>query len=174
MKLLLTLPPHRQCGASPSPTHTSALFHLNGVVYDTGMVRVSRRRLSEQKLAELTTQLSDVIGRLSAKQARSFINEFLGSEEKEVLAKRLAIVVLIDQNRSLYSIAKQLSVSPTTAGKLYDRYERGEFKQTLIALKKNPRDYRTFLDILDNFLTLGGTLPHYGDTRPLWKRLQEK
>jgi Trp operon repressor len=138
------------------------------------MVNVSKKRLPEKQLTELVTQLTEVLGRLSTRQAHCFVNEFLGREEKEVLAKRLAIVVLIDRHHSLYSIARKLAVSPTTVGKLYDRYERKEFVQTLSALKKNKRDYVAFLDTLDSFLHLGGLLPHYGDNREVWKRINRQ
>ena len=96
-------------------------------------------------LYELVNQLTEVIGRVSATQASYFLQEFLGHEEKEMLAKRLAMVVMISEGHSLYAIAQVLRVSQSTVGKIYDRYERKEFTQTLKALRKNKVDYLQFI-----------------------------
>lgn len=124
------------------------------------MVRVSKNRLENSHLNQLLHQLTDVIGRLDSHQAHGFINEIFGKEEKEIFAKRLAIILMINEGRSLYSIARLLHVSDTTVGKIYDRFERGEFSNTIKALTKNKTDYKKFVDILDSILTVGGIMPH--------------
>jgi len=123
------------------------------------MVRVSRNRLSDAHLQQLINQFTDVMGRLGANQAHHFVFELFGKEEKEIFAKRLAIVLMIHEGRSLYSIARLLQVSDTTVGKLFDRYERGEFAHTIKALTKNKTDYKRFLNLIDSILTVGGIMP---------------
>ncbi len=124
------------------------------------MVRVSKNRLSDKHLQQLIKQLTDVIGRLNVGQASYFLHEMFGKEEKEVFAKRLAIILMINEGRSLYSIARLLQVSDTTVGKIYDRFERGEFSHTIKALTKNKIDYKKFVDLIDSILTVGGIMPH--------------
>jgi|SRR3989344_2060540 len=123
------------------------------------MVRVSKNRLTEEHLQQLIKQLTDVIGRLNAGQASQFIYEIFGKEEKEIFAKRLAIILMINEGRSLYSIARLLQVSDTTVGKIYDRYKRNEFTHTIKALTKNKTDYKRFVDLVDSILTVGGIMP---------------
>lgn len=136
------------------------------------MARVSKRRLPEKELQGLSQQLSGVIGRLNSRQVEHFLKEFLGPEEKEVLAKRLAVVIMLHEGHSRYATAELLRMSQTTVGTIAERYKRGTYNATLTMLRKNKKDYLAFLDTLDSILHLGGILPHYASGRERWKHLK--
>lgn len=123
------------------------------------MARVSKNSLSKETEVLLIDQMTEVIGRISQTQASGFIFEFLGKEEKIMLAKRLAAITMIHEGGSTYAIGNRLHISPSTVGKLYDRYNRGDFSNTIKALTKNKTDYKQFLAILDSILTVGGIMP---------------
>jgi len=78
-----------------------------------------------------------------------------------MLAKRLAIIILLLEDKSLYRIASILKISPTTANKIKYKLDTGEFDKIITLLGKNKKEYFALLDTLDSILHLGGILPHY-------------
>ncbi len=124
------------------------------------MVRLNRTKLTEKQLDALFTQLSTTIGKLSKNDAEYFLSELLGTEERIMLAKRLAIIVLLREGKTLYSIAHILKVSATTAEKIKTGLDSGKYAHLVSALHKHKRDYLAILDTLDSILHLGGVLPH--------------
>lgn len=123
-------------------------------------MRLSKNRLNEAQREQLIVQLTDVLGKLNKSQAHDFYFELFGYEEKEIFAKRLAIILMLNEKRTSYSIAQRLKVSETTVAKLYDRYLRGEFKHIIETLTKSKKNYIAVLDIIDSILTVGGIMPH--------------
>ena len=123
------------------------------------MARISKQALEGSYSDDLTDQLAEIIGNLSADQASNFLTEFFGPEEKLMLAKRLAAVVMIHEKHTLYAVAHTLKISHATAKTIKARYNLGHFKATLRGLHKNKTDYGAFLDTLDLILRAG--LPRY-------------
>ncbi len=132
------------------------------------MARVSKQPLEQSYTNELVEQLAEVIGRLSANQATAFLSEFLGTEEKLMLSKRLAAVVMIHEKHTLYAVAHTLKISHATANTIKLRYDRGAYTETLRSLHKNKIDYGAFLDTLDTILKAG--LPRYKGNES-WKAI---
>jgi len=129
------------------------------------MARIAKRKLKAQHLDELFDQLAETIGTLNTVQADLFVSELLGPEEKIMIAKRLAIIVMINESYSLYRIAETLCVSSATAEKIKRRFDKGAYTNLVTYLKKNKKGYDAILDTIDSILHLGGILPRYGDTR---------
>ena len=125
------------------------------------MARIAKQPLPHTQLETLFTQLHEVLGKSSTIQIGSFMNEFLGPEERIMLAKRLAIIVMLTRGSSLYKVAQTLSVSTATAGKIQERIESGHYTRLISLLKKNKKQYHSILETLDSLLHLGGFLPHY-------------
>jgi uncharacterized protein YerC len=123
------------------------------------MARISKQSLDHSYTNKLTAQLAEIIGQLSATQATAFLTEFFGPEEKLMLAKRLAAVVMIHEQHTLYAIAHTLKISHATANSIKIRYDRGSYTETLRGLRKNKVDYGAFLDVLEIVLKAG--LPRY-------------
>jgi len=127
------------------------------------MVRLNKTKLTEEQLNALFVQLSTTIGKLSKHEAEYFLSELLGTEERIMLAKRLAIIILLREGKTLYSISHILKVSATTAEKIKQGLDNGKYTHLVSSLQKRKRDYVAILDTLDSILHLGGVLPHrYG------------
>jgi uncharacterized protein YerC len=90
------------------------------------MTLVSRRILRpdvEKKIYEL---LVDVLVKLkSKKELNDFLDDFLSPVEKIILAKRLAIAVLIAKGNNYQSIGEILRVTPGTISKISLRMKYG-------------------------------------------------
>ena len=136
-------------------------FEWNSVKLNI-MVRLNRNRLPEDLLNELFRQLNEVLGTFDAKQVDSFLYDLLGPEERIMIAKRLAIVVMVRQGHSLYKISRTLKVSPTTAEKISSEMSAGAFKNIVPLLQKNAKNYRAILKTINSILQLVDSLPRYG------------
>lgn len=82
-----------------------------------------------------------------------------------MLAKRLAIVVMLLEGYSMYSISQTLKVSPTTVQKVQSAAANGAFADVLPLLKKDITNYKAIIDTIESILTVGGIMPAYGQAR---------
>ena len=134
------------------------------------MARISKQKISGKVSNEIWSQLTETLGRLSANQSGLFINQLLGKEEQIMLAKRLAVIVLIHEQHSDYAISRSLKVSSTTVAKLRIKYKKKQFDAVIKGIKKNKADYVDFVNTLVDVIHIG--LPRYaGPGR--WKFLKK-
>tara|TARA_B100001989_G_C24528031_1_gene459847 strand:- start:242 stop:646 length:405 start_codon:yes stop_codon:yes gene_type:complete len=134
------------------------------------MTRVSNQKLDKLVAKEIWNQLGETIGRLSASKADPFLESILTPTEQIMLAKRLAIIVLIDEGHTDYAISKTLRVSSSTVARLRETYNFGSYRPVLSGLKKNKADYVDFVNTLVDVIHIG--LPRYaGPDR--WKLLKK-
>ena len=124
------------------------------------MVHVNRNELPKEDLDALFSQFDTLISRLDRGATSVLLNELLGREERIILAKRLAVVILLHEGISEYKTAKVLKLSPTTTRRIAEYMAQGTYKKTIVLLKKNKRNYLTILDTIDSILHFGGILPH--------------
>ncbi|MFT5849781.1 MAG: hypothetical protein ACI9H6_000600 [Patiriisocius sp.] len=129
--------------------------------YLKNMVRLNKNQLDVKQLNALFVQLSETFGKASVPDANYLLTELLGNEERIMLAKRLATVVLLLEGTSLYKTSRVLKISPATAQKIQRQINNNSFTYIVKALGKNKKDYFIILRTLDSILHLGGTLPHY-------------
>lgn len=125
------------------------------------MVHLTTEQLSKKQLDALFTQLNQTLGGLNADKTNLFLSELLGTEERIMLAKRLAAILLIIEGTSLYRTGRILKISATTAERIKDRLDGGTYTEILKLLGKNKKNYFAVLETLDSILHLGGILPHY-------------
>ena len=125
------------------------------------MVRLNKDQLDDGQLEVLFTQFAQLLNSSNTHTTNQIVYEILGHEERIMLAKRIAIIVLLIEGYSLYEIALKLKVSPATAQKIRHNLEQGDYQSVRRRLGKSKKDYFAFLDVLDNILHLGGILPHY-------------
>ncbi len=128
--------------------------------YHYGMVRINRNELSKKDLDALLHQFDTLLGKLDKNKTKIFLSELLGREERVMLAKRLATVVLLAEGCSEYRVSRILKLSPTTTGKIANLIACGSYAGTLSILKKNKKSYVSILETIDSILHLGGFLPH--------------
>jgi uncharacterized protein YerC len=125
------------------------------------MTNISKNPLSADELERLFFQLNTTIATLNKQGAHDFLHDLLGTEERIMLAKRFAIIVMITENYSTYSIAKKLKVSTSTVDAIRTRHEHGTYDQLLKHICANKKTYRSLWETLDQVLHVGGVLPHY-------------
>lgn len=107
------------------------------------MPQVSRHRLSKQIEEKLVKNLNLVLSAISKHEEMfTFLNALLTNTERLMLAKRLAIIVLITDGISDSQIANMLHVTRMTVAKMrYFLEARGQ-EGYRIALSKIARDKR--------------------------------
>lgn len=135
------------------------------------MVRLNKNLLTDQQLDNLFSQFAKLLNKKDHAEADDILREILGPEERIMIAKRLAIVVLLLEEQSLYSISRNLKISTATAGRIKLEIDNGRYQNILDKLGKSKVDYFAILDAIDSILHLGGILPHYGINSEGWSRL---
>lgn len=125
------------------------------------MVRLNKNVLSKKQLDDLFQQFSSAISPDSPRHVDNVLTELLGSEERIMLAKRLAAVVLLVEGTSMYKTGKLLKLSQSTVEQLSRKLKKGHFDYTLDRISQTNKSYFAFLETLDSVLSLGGILPHY-------------
>lgn len=100
------------------------------------MPQVSRYKLNQEAEEELRNQLELVLTKISkAEEMKFFLEALLTKTEKLMLAKRLALVVLLQEDLSDSKIAEALHLTRITVSKMrYFLESRGEGYE--IALRK--------------------------------------
>ncbi|PIR83959.1 hypothetical protein COU18_00915 [Candidatus Kaiserbacteria bacterium CG10_big_fil_rev_8_21_14_0_10_51_14] len=79
------------------------------------------------------------------------VHALLTPTERIMLAKRLAIISMLDRDHSYYDIEKTLNVSGSTVRRLHARLLRGDFDPLCRIFNRN----LSFLDYLELFLAAG-------------------
>jgi len=128
------------------------------------MARISKHLLPPDDLHKLFDQLSAITSRLTPTTADAFLNELLGPEEKIMLTKRLAAIVMYTKGYSSYRVWVTLKLSPATAATIQDRYQRGEYTHIQKILTVHKADYKKFWNVLEVILS-GGLPPIVGPGR---------
>lgn len=124
------------------------------------MVRINQNELPKENLNALLQQFDALLAKLDKTATEIFLDEILGREERIMLAKRLATIILLSEGYSEYRVSRILRLSPTTTGKVASAMARGSYTGTLTILKKNKKNYLSLLKSIDAILHLGGILPH--------------
>jgi|SRR3989344_4714643 len=128
------------------------------------MPHISRKRTSKDTYLKIYDQLiSAVRDSKSSSDAKSIAHGLFTKTERIMLAKRLALIILIHEGESSYTVLTQLKISTSTYKRIYKNYEGGMYRSLLTNVKK------TFVD--DLFQFVGGILASGRDTRKLHKLL---
>ncbi|MDP2642035.1 MAG: Trp family transcriptional regulator [bacterium] len=92
------------------------------------MSHVSRKQLSNREFNEIYKSLIRSLHKLKGDSLENFFWEFLTPTEKVMLAKRLLVIILLEQGVSQYKIWKMLNVSPSTIERYGKKLDRGGFE----------------------------------------------
>lgn len=123
------------------------------------MVHLNKTKLKEAELEKLYSQLDRSLSGLSANKVDVFLRELLGPEERVMLAKRIATIVMLTRGYSYYRISETLKVGLATPSRINEKLEQGQYDQLLKLLRKNKADYTALLKIIENILSVGGIMP---------------
>ncbi len=133
------------------------------------MTHVSKKALPDEKQEELFEQLNKIVSRLDKSSTPEFLDELLGTEEKIMLAKRLAAIILYIEGNSSYRVWTLLKISPSTADRIRLNFQIGKYKAIQKFVTENKTEYARILKTLETILQAG--LPPRGRGR--WKRTLE-
>ena len=125
------------------------------------MVHISSQALTETQLKKLFVQLSHLISSSTPSNADILLDELLGYEERVLLAKRLATVVLLARGTTIYKTARTLKISTSTASKAQAQLDAGAYIHIQSLISKKNHGMLDLLETIDSILHLGGILPHY-------------
>lgn len=131
------------------------------------MPHISSKKLSPKLTGKLFSKLITVLGKAQNQQSLSLItNELFTSTEKIMLAKRLAIILLLAKNIPQHRIVETFNVSPSTVAKTSLGIEIGKYNTILKISKKEKLDIEK---LVWNILTVGGIMPPKVG-RKYWKK----
>lgn len=132
------------------------------------MPHISRQFLKGETEKELIRTMLDTLSlKGSASQRRQIHWELFTGVEKLMLAKRLAIIVMLAREVPVEAIAQKLMVSPSTVSRLRAAVEAGRFAETVKAARRNK-----FEDVVASMLKTLVLGPRQR-TEPRWKWLED-
>ena len=134
------------------------------------MAHISKQQLSQSQLEKLFLQLSESFAKLNAQNSSGFLDNLLGPEEKIMLAKRLAAIVMFIEGNSLYRVSQLLLISPSTAARIQTNYQKGRYREIESWFKSHHTDYEAFWKTLEIILRAG--MPPMGRGR--WKSVFQR
>jgi uncharacterized protein YerC len=123
------------------------------------MVRLNKSNLTQTQLDKLFKQLSIFLSKRSPQLTHTYLKELLGPEERIMLAKRLACIILLHEECTPFHIAKTLKMSSSTVASIDERMKLGRYDAILIALKKSKLDYIKILKVIESIVSFGGLVP---------------
>ncbi|MFY9462259.1 MAG: Trp family transcriptional regulator [Candidatus Sungiibacteriota bacterium] len=135
------------------------------------MPHISKQKLDKEVLRSINDRLVDILADITLKEdIHDFINDLLTRTERIMLAKRLAIVVMLHKGYPFGVIRRTLKVSESTISAMRDRTDRGGkgFEKALRRLEKDKR-LEKFIANLDRIIRLFAMPPIAGKGR--WKFL---
>ncbi len=138
------------------------------------MTHVSKHKLKPSHLKKLYKQFSKTLGQVNQLETGMFLDELLGEEEKIMLAKRFAVIVMLMEKNSIYRIAQLLHMSPSTIERLKLKYITGEYEFIEKLFKHNKKEYKEFWETLEIILRAGMPPMGRGRWRSVFNTLSPK
>ena len=115
------------------------------------MTHVSKHKVPTKIEKEIVEAFMRALLSTNPKRGRARLYAILTSTERIMLAKRLAIVTMLDRDSSYYEIERTLNVSGSTIKRLHARLLSGDFDPLLRIFNR----HLSFLDYLEIFVAAG-------------------
>ena len=100
------------------------------------MTNISKKRTDTKDFAIAQTQLVDLIAKLDKRTSQYLIHELLSTSEQVMIVKRFAAIFMFNNNYSPYRVSETLSISTSSARRLYLQFENNQFDNLLGCIKK--------------------------------------
>lgn len=135
------------------------------------MPHVSKNKLDQKTLYQISGRLFNAIRHLNhEREVSQFFNDLLTKTERIMLAKRLAIVVMLDANYPFKVISMALRVSEATVSNMRDRFDRGGDGYRLVLKRfKREKFWKDFFKSIEKILQPDFLPPITGKGR--WRNL---
>ncbi len=114
------------------------------------MTNVNKHRTGSADYTSAYTQLIKVIAELNKHTAPYLIKELLTEAEQIMIVKRFAASVLYKNKYSPYRVSKTLGMSISSAQRLYEQYEEGQFSNLLGCIQK--KEMSIFLQVISDII----------------------
>src|SRR3989344_1134513 len=120
------------------------------------MPHISKRKLSKTHFNKLVLELIKSLERSFKKgETKPVFYEIFTYTERAMFATRLAVIAMLSQNISSYTISEVLRMSPSTIDRMSLKYERGKY-ELIIKYALGKKDMWA---IINDILTVGGFMP---------------
>lgn len=107
----------------------------NLTIYRKVMPHVSKQALTSKTIEDLEHHLINLFEESSSKSRKDLMVELLTKTERLMLAKRIAILYMLNSGASIYKISHILKVSPSTIARFKNGVDSKNFAGTLRWLK---------------------------------------
>lgn len=118
------------------------------------MTNVSRKKLRPSVSKTIDAQFIQTIARFDKRSAKKFLDDFFTAAERMMFAKRLAILLLLEEDFSPYRIAILLNVSTSTVRRVYARHWHGNTSPYMIGTDRKNVFFKEFRDFLFEGLSM--------------------
>ncbi|MES2087489.1 MAG: helix-turn-helix domain-containing protein [Patescibacteria group bacterium] len=108
------------------------------------MPHVSKHLVAEKVLRELEEHIIAVLSDTGLKARNKIFKEILTKTERLMVAKRLAMIYLIQKGRATHEISEMLKVSPSTVARFENQLEQKCFIHTASWVKNHVAMNRVF------------------------------
>jgi len=133
------------------------------------MPHVSRNALDEKTKKKIEKKLLKVLTRCSSKErADIFVDSLFSETEKIMFAKRVVLIVMLNEGYSFEKIGKVLKMSESTVVRFWKKMKCKKYDSFLLVLGR--AEYAQVLDDLYDLITLKGIMPPIAG-RGRWKNL---
>lgn len=121
------------------------------------MPHVSTRKLEDKQKEDLYREFLKSLERcFDAEKGLYVLGQFFTQTEREMFAKRFAVIAMLEKKIPMAQIAQALKMSEVTVATMSVKHEAGKYEWIIkAALGK-----KDIWEIIDNILTLNGNLPH--------------
>lgn len=136
------------------------------------MPHVSRKKLKKKIFIKIGEQLSNTIAKAnSARELKWIFKELITPTERVMLAKRLAIILMLERGYSLDIIQKTLKVTPQTIVRFWKMTKYSLHKPIIKEISSN-KAKRDFWQELEKLILLG--MPPRGRQWQLMRRVMNQ
>jgi uncharacterized protein YerC len=122
------------------------------------MTHISRKKIKKDVADELADQFLTFLSLTRTKQdARTLARELLSQTERVMLAKRLAVVVLLVRGYTFVQIEETLGVSRQTVVRLWRETKEGRYEKIIRYARKHTSHFKkeSFLDAFIRVIHIG-------------------
>lgn len=114
------------------------------------MTNISKVKTDSKEYSIYYNELADFIGNLKNKNAKYLINELLTEAETIMIVKRFAAIIMLHRNFSPYRVCHTLSISLSTAQRLLENYDNGNYDKLLSCLKE--KEVNGFIELIEDLI----------------------
>src|SRR3989344_1919645 len=119
------------------------------------MPHISKKKLKKQVFQKIQEEFIDVLANIkSTKEGKQFIRELFTQTEQVMLAKRLAILFMLQKGYSFHMIERTLKVTPQTILRFWKNNKQKQ-KQIVTHKVFSERVQRNFWEDVEALLLMG-------------------